>query len=164
MEFARSVELLEGIEAPWDEAITKLRAGSAFVAAGEREPGVAYIVEAYRIFRRLEARALSMRAAVLLADLGERIDRRLGKRAAGDLERGGLTRRELEVLKLVAAGSTNREIARELVLSPRTVDMHVRNLLGKLGCRTRTQATTEALQRGLLEPLQVESGSRGLRP
>ena len=159
-EFARSLELLQEIEAPLDEAMTKLRAGRAFAAAGEREPGVAYIVDAYRIFRRLEARPLFMRAAVMLADLGERIDKRLGKRAAGDLERGGLTRREVEVLKLVAAGRTNREIARELVLSPRTVDMHVRNLLGKLGCRTRTQATTKALQLGLLEPLQVESGFR----
>jgi DNA-binding CsgD family transcriptional regulator len=152
-ELSRALELLEEIEAPLDLALTKLRAGAAFVAAGERELGVASIVDAYRAFRRLEARPLAMRAAALLADLGEPVDRRLGKRAAGDLERGGLTRRELEVLSLVAAGRTNREIARELVLSPRTVDMHVRNLLGKLGCRTRTEATTKALRLGLLPAL-----------
>lgn len=150
-ELARSLELLEEIDAPFDSALTKLRAGNAFAAAGEREAGVAYVVDAHRLFRRLDARPFAMRAAALLADLGERVDSRLGKRAAGDLERGGLTRRELEVLMLVAAGRTNREIARELVLSHRTVDMHVRNLLGKLGCRTRTEATTKALRLGLLD-------------
>ena len=157
-ELARSLELLEGIHAPFDSALTKLRAGRVFAAAGEREVGVAHVVDAYRTFRRLGARPFWMRAAAQLAELGERVDRRLGKRAAGDLERGGLTRRELEVLRLVAVGRTNREIARELVLSHRTVDMHVRNLLGKLGCRTRTQATTKAMQLGLLEPaLSAES-------
>ncbi|MGH3132856.1 MAG: LuxR C-terminal-related transcriptional regulator [Gaiellaceae bacterium] len=150
-ELARSLDLLEEIEAPFDSALMRLRAGRAF-AAGEREVGVAYVVDAYRVFRRLGARPFWMRAAGQLAELGESVDRRLGRRAAGDLERGGLTRRELEVLRLVALGRTNREIARELVLSPRTVDMHVRNLLGKLGCRTRTQATTKAMQLGLIEP------------
>jgi ATP/maltotriose-dependent transcriptional regulator MalT len=159
-EFARSLELVNEIEAPFDVALTKLRAGSAFAAAGEREAGVAHVVDAYRIFRRLDAKPFSMRAAATLADLGEAVDRRLGRRAAGELERGGLTRRELEVLRLVAVGRTNREIARELVLSHRTVDMHVRNLLGKLGCRTRTQASTKALQLGLVEPTLAADSRR----
>jgi DNA-binding CsgD family transcriptional regulator len=48
------------------------------------------------------------------------------------LARGGLSRRELEVLRLVALGRTNREVAQELFLAVRTVDMHVRSLLAKL--------------------------------
>jgi DNA-binding NarL/FixJ family response regulator len=60
----------------------------------------------------------------------------------------------------VAAGRTNREIARELVLSPRTVDMHVRNVLRKLDCRTRTHATTKALERGLLDPPRGKASVR----
>ena len=64
----------------------------------------------------------------------------------------GLTNRELEVLGLVAHGLTNREIAGELVLSPRTVDMHVRNMLGKLQCRSRTEAARRASELGLVAP------------
>ncbi len=53
-------------------------------------------------------------------------------------------------MRLVASGRTNREIAGELVLSTRTVDMHVRNILTKLRCRTRTEAAAKAGELGLL--------------
>ena len=53
--------------------------------------------------------------------------------------------------RLVAAGQTNREIARGLFLSPRTVDMHVRNILAKFGCRSRVEATRKAAELGLLQ-------------
>ena len=53
-------------------------------------------------------------------------------------------------MRLVAVGRTNREIAQELVLSPRTVDMHVRNLLRKLDCRSRVEAARRAGELGLL--------------
>ena len=148
--FARAIELLEEVGSPFESAVTKLRAGPAFVAAGERDVGIDHLVEAYRTFRRLEARPLTKRAAAALEELGEPLDRRLGRRAAGELERGGLTRRELEVLRLVAVGRTNSEIATELFLSPRTVEMHVRNTLSKLGCRSRTEATARAHTMGLV--------------
>ena len=53
-------------------------------------------------------------------------------------------------MRLVAVGRTNREIAQELFLSPRTVDMHVRNLLRKLDCRSRVEAARRAGELGLL--------------
>ena len=49
-------------------------------------------------------------------------------------------------------GHTNREIARELFLSPRTVEMHVGSILLKLGCRSRAEATRRASELGLLAP------------
>jgi DNA-binding NarL/FixJ family response regulator len=73
------------------------------------------------------------------------------------LEQGALTRRELEILRLVAVGRTNREIAHQLYLSRRTVDMHVRTMLAKLGCRSRTEATGRAHELGLLEPVPSRS-------
>ena len=85
-----------------------------------------------------------------LVALGEHVERRLGRRAAGKQERAGLTRRELEVVRLVALGRTNREVGQELFLSARTVEMHVGNVLAKLDCRTRTEATHKADQLGLL--------------
>jgi DNA-binding NarL/FixJ family response regulator len=56
----------------------------------------------------------------------------------------------LEVMRSVAAGRTNREIAVELVLSTRTVDMHLRNILTKLRVRSRTEAAAKAGDLGLL--------------
>ena len=61
----------------------------------------------------------------------------------------GLSRREREVVRLLAVGRTNREIAQELFLSPRTVDMHVRNILRKLDCRSRVEAAGRARELGL---------------
>jgi DNA-binding NarL/FixJ family response regulator len=63
-----------------------------------------------------------------------------------------LTPREQEVVKLVAEGLTSDEIARELVISPRTVERHRENVLGKLGLRNRVDLTRYAIRRGLVEP------------
>jgi DNA-binding NarL/FixJ family response regulator len=81
--------------------------------------------------------------------LGESVISRLGTRAVADSDGTGLSKRERAVVHLVAAGRTNREIAQELYLSPRTVDMHVRNMLRKLDCRSRVQAADRAREIGL---------------
>jgi DNA-binding CsgD family transcriptional regulator len=149
-QFGHALERLAEIEAPFERALTQARAGTALIAAGEQELGVERLTGAYQTFRKLGARPFANRTAADLAAAGERVGERLGRRAARDLERGGLTRRELEILRLVAVGRTNREIAHHLFLSPRTVDMHVRNMLAKLGCRSRAEATARAHELGLL--------------
>ena len=60
----------------------------------------------------------------------------------------GLTDRQLEILRLVATGLSNAEIAQQLVLSPRTVDHHVSAILGKLGVPTRRDAAVWAARLG----------------
>ena len=60
----------------------------------------------------------------------------------------GLTPRELEILRLLADGVSDREIASLLSISPRTVNGHVTNLLGKLGVESRTAAATLAVRHG----------------
>lgn len=60
-----------------------------------------------------------------------------------------LTDRELEVIKHIARGLSNREIATEMVISEKTVKTHVSNLLGKLGVDDRTQAAIWAVKNGL---------------
>jgi DNA-binding CsgD family transcriptional regulator len=150
-QFGIALDRLAEVEAPFERALTQARAGTALIAAGERELGVERLGGAYGTFRRLRARPFANRTAADLEAAGERVDERLGRRAARDLQHGGLTRRELEIVRLVAVGRTNREIAHQLFLSPRTVDMHVRNVLTKLGCRSRTEATGRAHELGLIE-------------
>jgi DNA-binding NarL/FixJ family response regulator len=93
---------------------------------------------------RPDDRDLAIRSARLAAASAERLGMtRLLVRAqhllAGVEGRERLTPRELEVVAFVAAGSTNREIAARLVLSDRTVETHVQNILGKLGFRSRAE-------------------------
>jgi DNA-binding NarL/FixJ family response regulator len=64
----------------------------------------------------------------------------------------GLTAREVEVLRLLAAGLTNKEMAAALVVSDRTVGNHIANLYGKIGARRRADATAYALRHGLADP------------
>ena len=64
----------------------------------------------------------------------------------------GLTERELEVLRLVTAGRGNREIAAELFISPKTVSVHVSNILGKLHVASRGEAAATAHRLHIFEP------------
>ena len=65
-------------------------------------------------------------------------------------ERHPLTSRECQVLRLIAAGKTNKAIARELSLSERTIDRHVSNILTKLDLSSRSAATAYAYQHNLI--------------
>jgi DNA-binding NarL/FixJ family response regulator len=71
-------------------------------------------------------------------------------RRAPSIDARGLTARELQVLRLVAAGDTNKAIAAELVLSERTVDRHVSNIFVKLGVPSRAAATAYAYKHQLV--------------
>lgn len=149
---SRAVELHRSLAIPHERAQIELRAGVVLAAAGEREEALERLCDAYRSARKLGAGPLASTAAREVAVLGESVAQRLGSRAAAASEDGvALTRRELEVLRHVAIGRTNREIAQELFISQRTVDMHVRNLLSKLDCRSRVEASHRAGELGLLD-------------
>jgi DNA-binding CsgD family transcriptional regulator len=148
--FERALVLLGAVALPPETAETQARAGTALAAAGDRTKAVEHLVAAYHTARSLRARPLATAAIRELEALGEDVRRRLGHRAARHPGTPALTRRESEVLRLVAAGLTNAEIAARLFLSPRTVDMHVRNLLAKLGCHTRTEAVRKAEELAVL--------------
>jgi DNA-binding NarL/FixJ family response regulator len=69
---------------------------------------------------------------------------------AGPADAHGLTARELEVLRLVAAGKSNREIASMLVISEHTVARHLQNIFAKLGLSSRTAASAFAFEHDLV--------------
>jgi DNA-binding CsgD family transcriptional regulator len=146
-----ALDLHAGLDLPFERAEIELRSGVALAAAGERELGIERLRDAYRCARKLGARPLAAEAAREVAALGESVVERLGRRAAAEVNGAGLSGRELEVMRLVSVGHTNREIAGQLFLSPRTVDMHVRNILRKLSCRSRVEAAHRAGELGLLD-------------
>jgi DNA-binding CsgD family transcriptional regulator len=150
-QLGHAVELHTGLDLPFERVEIELRAGVALAAAGERELGLERLRDSYRAARKLGARPLAAEAAREVAALGESVVQRLGRRAAAEANGAGLSGRELEVMRLVAVGQTNREIAAQLYLSPRTVDMHVRNILSKLSCRSRVEAAHRAGELGLLD-------------
>lgn len=94
-------------------------------------------------FEALGARAEADLAAALLRGLGG------AGRSVVRVDAGSLTSRETEVLQLLGEGLTNAEIARRLVISPKTAEHHVSRVLGKLGVRTRTEAAAHAVREGL---------------
>jgi DNA-binding NarL/FixJ family response regulator len=149
-QMTRAAEMHESLEIPYERAQIQLRAGVALAAAGEKEAAIERLSDAHARARRLGASVLVSEAAERIAEMGESVEARLGRRAAAEHETGGLSRREVEVVRLVASGHTNREIASQLVLSTRTIDMHVRNILAKLGCKTRTEAAAKAGDLGVL--------------
>jgi len=148
-QLTRAVELHRDLDMPFERAQIELRAGIVLAAAGERDVALERLGNAYRTARKLGARPLAAAAAMEVSRLGESVAERLGVRAEADADGAGLSRREREVLRLVSVGRTNREIAHDLFLSPRTVDMHVRNILRKLDCRSRVEAAGRARELGL---------------
>ena len=126
-----------GLDAPYETARVRVLIGLACGALGDQEVSALETDGARRVFEQLGARPDVERLDVL-------IGRPYGKVP------GGLTARELEVLRLVASGRTNRAIAKELGLSEKTVARHVHNSLTKIGVPSRAAATAYAYENGLI--------------
>ena len=117
----------------------------AAVRAGDVDQAGDLAAAALERFRAMEAEGWCRRVEALLRRLGRRVPSRQSGRAAG-----GLTRRELEVLGLVAAGASNQQIAERLFISKPTAVRHVANIFAKLGAKNRAEAVRVAGERGLL--------------
>ncbi|MTH70143.1 hypothetical protein GJ743_17375 [Agromyces bracchium] len=122
---------------PLDAARARVLLGQALAASGDPDSAVAE--------SRAAAAALDHAGFVTEADAADAFARSLGGRGrVGPKRVGTLTKREQEVLSLVAEGLSNAEIAERLFISPATAGHHVSNLLAKLGVRSRTEAAMHA--------------------
>ena len=170
-------EIAREVDAPFLHATSAQWTGALRLAANDAEGAIEALREACVIWRELDAPYESARVRVLLAraqralgdadgaemdlDVARRIFEELG--ATPDVARvdalresstapddGRLTDREIEVLRLVATGKTNRAIAHALRISEKTVARHVSNIFTKLGISSRAAATAYAYQHDLV--------------
>jgi len=139
----------EALAQPYPLAYALLRAAAAALAAGDRDPAAARLRRSADLAAQLAAeplqqqiRQLARRARIDLAAPGA------GQAAGAPF---GLTARELDVLRLVATGRGNRDIAAELFISPRTASVHVSNILGKLAVNSRGEAAAAAYRLHLFD-------------
>ncbi len=132
----RAGELWRDLRLPYEGARARVQYGLALRAAGDEADGELELRSAIAAFDRLGAVPDREATAALLAA------------GAAPLPRG-LTAREVEVLRLVAAGMSNREIAVDLVISEHTVARHLQNMFGKLGVSSRSGATAFAFEHDL---------------
>lgn len=132
----RALQGWQELSAPYEAARVSILLASACRALGDEDTARLELETARAVFEELGARPDLRRIDVLT-------------RTEGD-DQHGLSRRELEVLRLVAAGRTNREIAATLVLSEHTVARHVQNIFGKLRVSSRTAATAFAFEHDLV--------------
>jgi ATP/maltotriose-dependent transcriptional regulator MalT len=122
------------LDAPYEAARCGMLTGRALRALGDEESAVAEFRSAQRVFADLGAAPAEQAVAAMLRPSPP----------------GGLTAREAEVLRLVAAGLSNPDIAAALVLSEKTVARHLSNIFAKLGVHSRTAAAAYAFDRHLV--------------
>jgi DNA-binding CsgD family transcriptional regulator len=132
---------------PYDLACALLHAAEAALGRGDRDGAAERLARAAPLADQLRAGPLRERIGSLArrARLGF-LEGRPDEQPSGVL---GLTARETEVLRLVAAGRSNRDIAAELFISAKTASVHVSNILAKLGVASRTEAAAIAHRAGL---------------
>ncbi|HET7272023.1 MAG TPA: LuxR C-terminal-related transcriptional regulator [Rubrobacter sp.] len=133
----RAWQLWQELEVPYEAARVRVLLGLACSALGDHDTAELELEAARDLFAQLGA----------APDLA-RVDSLIRRAPSVDVH--GLTPRELQVLRLVAAGDTNKAIASELVLSERTIDRHVSNIFTKLGVSSRTAATAYAYKHQLV--------------
>ena len=132
-----------------DEAWARLRLAGCLLASGDKERAAEALAAALAVGSRLGAKPL-VDAVHEVAGRGRiPLDAAIGTPMSH--RQFGLTQRELEVLRLVAEGYRNDQIAETLFISPKTASVHVSRILAKLGASTRTEATAVAHRHGLLD-------------
>lgn len=134
----RAWAIWQDLDAPYEAARVRVLIGLACRELADNDTAEMELDAARQVFRQLGARPDLARADALAG-------------IAATRAAGGLTAREVQVLRLVAAGKTNRAIAADLVISEKTVARHVSNIFTKLGLSSRSAATAYAYEHDLVK-------------
>jgi ATP/maltotriose-dependent transcriptional regulator MalT len=156
--FRQAAARWQAMEAPFEEAVARRRLAESLLLTGDaaaREEARRELDMARTIFERLGA-PLELAAADALAEKYD-LASQLVKVAA---RKGELTPRERQVIALIAQGLSNRQIAEALTISEKTAEIHVGNILGKLGFSSRAQAAAYAVEHGLVTAARGTPSSR----
>ncbi|MFJ8333107.1 AAA family ATPase [Streptomyces sp. NPDC094437] len=148
------VTAFESLDRPYDLARVRHRLASTLLSAGgddERDRATELVRLAHAVAGHLGARPLADAVALLAQRARLALDGGSGRRGvpSDPVEAFGLTGRERDVLRLVAVGRTNRQIAEELFISPKTASVHVSHILAKLGVAGRGEAAAVSHRLGL---------------
>ena len=153
--WAAAAESWEALERPYPVAYARWRQAEALMAARDRDGATLAASAALAIARRLgsawlaeEVESLAARARLQLGEDGATAAAAARAEAVDDPF--GLTARERDVLALVAAGATNREIGERLHMAEKTASVHVSRIMAKLNVRSRTEAAAVAHRQGLV--------------
>jgi DNA-binding NarL/FixJ family response regulator len=138
-ELERALDLFSRLGMPLDTGRTRLLLAME-VTATQHDVAVAEARLALSVFEELGAAPDADAAAAFLRSIGVKAAR------SGPRGLGVLTKREREVLELLAEGATNRQIAERLFLSPKTAEHHVRSVLAKLDLSNRAEAAAYAVR------------------
>jgi DNA-binding NarL/FixJ family response regulator len=138
--------LFERNHTPFEAAGARHQLAHSLIALGRREPAAIALRAARATFEQLGAARHAAAARILLQELDLKPDGPIGSAA----KLGRLTARELEVLRLVAEGLSDKEAAARLQLSEHTIHRHVGNILTKTGLPSRAAAVAQAARSGLL--------------
>jgi DNA-binding CsgD family transcriptional regulator len=154
--WAGAVQAWEALGRPYRAAQAQRRQAEAQLAAGDRDGAAVTALAALEAARRIGAAWLASEIEGFALRARLRLEREPAAEAApasadgGDEDPFGLTARERQVLALLAAGRTNREIGAELYMAEKTASVHVSRILAKLDVRSRTEAAALAHRVGLV--------------
>ena len=152
--------------APLEAAVARTLAGRALAQAGDRERAREVLEQAAAELQRIGALRHRDAAERELRRIGHRIHRRSQPQAAEGTGVASLTKRELEIAQRIVDRRTNRQIAEELFLSPKTVETHIRNIFGKLGADSRVEVARIVERAERLHdrsPVRVRTSARTTR-
>jgi ATP/maltotriose-dependent transcriptional regulator MalT len=144
--FEDAIDLFDEAGAPYEAACSRRELASALAAMDRPDAAVREARAAFTILEQIGAVGECERTAAILRRLGATTPERAGNAASA----AGLTRREREILGLLAQGLSDKEAATALGLSEHTIHRHVSNILNKLDVPSRTAAVAQAMQHGLL--------------